>query len=847
MNNEILGNNSVLFFEDYSSKDLKEAQIGRKGLSLFRLKDMDVPVPDFFVISGDVFTKFCFEILDENKKKLLLKGRNPEGSEIESLFLKGSFKSDVEDDILSAYTRLSGFTEAWVSVRSSVIFPDDKNVSFSGIFSTELNVRKFDELLNSIKRIYASMFTDDVVAYANKTGVNLADVKLAVVVQRMVQSEISGVVFTTDPITQDRSKLSVEAVYGLGDVISLGELTPDSYLINKRDLAILEKHIAPQEWMKVRTMKPSGRSSSNIEKIKISSSWSHRQKLSDRDMEEISKIALIIEEKSRVIQNIEWVLSGGRFWVLQNKSLYAQQSQTGNIVYGNAEINHKNLGEVVNAFIEKYKTENQMVSSAMNGAQKMVEKSNDEVNKKLEELIYLAKKGLDTDLSPEKTQKDDLLVSGIGASFGIAVGKIKKVDLKTTPKLSRKDILVIKEYSSEMESLILSSGGVIMDTGGVTSDTAILCREFNIPAVVGTGNASTLLEDGEYVRIDGNTGTVYREKTAEKKEETSSTHPVVEAYVSGDVEPVAKEESEQEEILPPKDTTLPPSATKIYCNTALKPKELFEYIGDSDGIVSIDLDEIILKVGKHPLAYVAEKKFTEYTKEICDSVIEYVNLAHGDDVMISIGSSTVKKFSSLVDGKKYEESTLSSDISGALHYIKNPELLKRVAMIVRRIRNVYRKRNVSLAVHSPMNAEVMKEFKKQLSGEKLRRTSSFGLYAILENPSEIILVDEIVQTKLDGVVLNMPRIARQMQGFKADEVDAKYDLARASVFKILDNVLDVVRPNGGKLVVLVENSKPLLKYCVQAGVYGVSVSAQDIKEARKVTFEEESKIILGKA
>ena len=117
---------------------------------------MDVSVPDFFVISGDVFTKFCFEILDENKKKLLLKGRNPEGSEIESLFLKGSFKSDVEDDILSAYTRLSGFTEAWVSVRSSVIFPDDKNVSFSGIFSTELNVRKFDELLNSIKRIYAS-------------------------------------------------------------------------------------------------------------------------------------------------------------------------------------------------------------------------------------------------------------------------------------------------------------------------------------------------------------------------------------------------------------------------------------------------------------------------------------------------------------------------------------------------------------------------------------------------------------------------------------------------------------------------------------------------------------------
>lgn len=846
MNNEIIGKSSVLFFEDYSSKDLKEAQVGRKGLSLFKLKDMDVPVPDFFVISGDVFTRFCFEVLDDNKKKLLLKGRNPEGSEIESALLKGNFKADVEDDILSAYTRLSGFTEAWVSVRSSVIFPDNKEVSFSGIFSTELNVRKFDELLNSIKRIYASMFTDDVVAYANRTGIDLAEVKLAVVVQRMVQSEISGVVFTTDPITQDRSKLSVEAVYGLGDVISLGELTPDSYLINKRDLAILEKHIAPQEWMKVRTMKPSSRSRTNIEKIKISSNWSHRQKLSDKDMEEISKIALVIEEKSRVIQNIEWVLSGGRFWILQNKSLYEHDSQKDSVVYGNIEANRKNLGDVVNAFIDKYKTENQMVSSAMNGAQKMVEKSNDEVNKKLEELIFLAKKGLDTDLGTQKTDKDDLLISGIGASFGIAVGKLKKIDAKYSGQLSRKDILVITDYSSEMESAILSSGGVIMDTGGVTSDTAILCREFNIPAVVGTGNASSVLKDGEYVRIDGNAGTVYKEKIADKKDEVA--HPVFEAYSSGEVEAVVKEKLEEEkDLLPPKDTSLPPSATKVYCCGDVEPKKLFEYVGNSNGIVSVDLDKIIMKAGKHPLAYVAEKKFVDYSKEICEKAMEYIDLAHGDDVMISIGSLTAKEFTSLTDGKKYENSSLSSDTYGALHYINNPELLKRVAMIVRRIRNVYRKRNVSLAVHAPMNAEVMKEFKKQLSGEKLRRTSSFGIYAILDNPSEIILADEIIQTKLDGFLLNMPRIAKQMQGFKPNEMNAKYDLARPSVFKILDNVLEVVRSKEAKVIILVENSKPLLKYSVQAGVYGICVSPQDVKEARKVTFEEESKIILGKS
>ncbi len=145
-----------------------------------------------------------------------------------------------------------------------------------------------------------------------------------------------------------------------------------------------------------------------------------------------------------------------------------------------------------------------------------------------------------------------------------------------------------------------------------------------------------------------------------------------------------------------------------------------------------------------------------------------------------------------------------------------------------------------------MSDDVMKEFKKQLAGEKLRRTSSFKIYAILDNPAEVILADEIVNTKIDGLIVNMPRIAKQMQGFKMDEKDAKYDLARHSVFKVLDNVLEVVRSKAERVIVIVENSKPLLKYCVQAGVYGISVFPEDIQEARKVAFEEESKIILGK-
>jgi len=399
-----------------------------------------------------------------------------------------------------------------------------------------------------------------------------------------------------------------------------------------------------------------------------------------------------------------------------------------------------------------------------------------------------------------------------------------------------------------MEGMILSSGGVLMETGGLTSDTAILCREFKIPAVVGVTSASSLLKNGDVVKLDGNTGSVYK---GGKLDEVlgPDVHPVADAYAKGEVVAEDKEklELENEDVsTPPKDITLPPTATKIFSMAERDSKKLFDYVGDSNGIVYIDMDKIMIEDGRHILQYVDDKKFVDYTKKICEKILGYVNLVKGDEVIITIGSAKVKDFRGLVGGKKFEDDSLSSEVYGAAHYIANPELLRRVARIIRRIRNVYKKRNVSLGIHAPMNEDVMKEIKKLLSGEKLRRISSFNIYVVLDNPSEIILVDEIVNTKVDGVILNTPMIAKQMQGFKIDEKNAKYDLARSSVFKVLDNVVKSVKDKAGKVIVVVENNKPLLKYSVQAGVYGVAVTPEDIREARKVVADEEGRIILGK-
>lgn len=840
----------VYFFDDYSAKELNENKVGRKGLSLFKLKDMDVPVPEFFVVSTDIFVEFMLKAFNEGKDKILAKGRNPENREVEALLLKENFPKDVSEEILSGYTRLSGFTDAWVSVRSSVSFTSDKNVSFSGIFSTELNVRKYDELEQSIKRIYASMFSDDVVAYASRMNIDLADAKIAVVVQKMVQSEVAGIVYTTDPITQDKTKLSIEAVYGLGDVISLSEITPDTYVLNKKDLSTAEKHIAPQEWMKVRTMNKVGKGVIGVEKVKISKGWSHKQKLADKDMQEIAKVSLVIEDKGNEPQNVEWVLSGGRFWILQNKPIRYISLSDGVLKEGVYMV-RKNVREAILGFIERYKSQDEMVSSAMTEAKKIVEKNSTVEVKRLEELIVEARKELESKINLPETKQDDFVISGIGASFGTATGKIRIVSSATNKKYSKDEILLIQQYSSEMEAMILSSGGVLMETGGLTSDTAILCREFSIPAVVGAKGASSQLKEGDWVKIDGNAGTIY--KRGDLSEEVAEVHPVVDAYTKGNLSgmegitpPTKKVEEVKEKELPPKDYTLPPSATRIYSMVTDTSKKMFEFVGDSHGLVYIDLDKIMLEDGRHPLQYVQDKKFVDYTKKICEKILEYVALAEGNEVILTIGSSKVRDFRGLVGGKKHENESISGEALGALHYINNPELLSRVARIVRRIRNVYKKRNVSLGIHSVMNEDFMVEIKKQLSGQSLKRTSSFKLYAVLDNPSEIILADEIASAKIDGIILNMPRIAMQMQGFKVEDKDARYDLARHSIFKVLDNLLAEVKGKVNQVIVVVENSKPLLRYCVRAGVYAVTVLPEEIKESRKAAADEEAKIILGK-
>ena len=272
---------------------------------------------------------------------------------------------------------------------------------------------------------------------------------------------------------------------------------------------------------------------------------------------------------------------------------------------------------------------------------------------------------------------------------------------------------------------------------------------------------------------------------------------------------------------------------------------MIKYVGNSNGIVCIDLDKLMIEEGRHILAYVEDKNFKEYSNSLADKICEYVDLVQGDQVILSLGSQKIEDFRNLTKGSAFESDSLDKDTCGLTHYLENQDLLKYTLKVLRRVRNVKKKRNISLAIHSPMNSSMMIEFKKIVSTEGLKRTSTFEVFAIIDSPSEVILADEILGANIDGVIVNTPWIAKQMQGYTAHHQRAKYDLGVNSVFKMVDNVIDDSRKEDRKCIVVVEDSKDLIKHVIQTGVYGIVVKGEDVIESRKLVAQEETKLIMN--
>lgn len=234
--------------------------VGGKGANLGELTNAGFPVPEAFVLTTAAYDYFVqsSNLMDKVAKELAGIDRNSDDSlaaasdKIRALFEECDIPQDLKKDIVSKYRILIPKGKVgFVAVRSSATAKDLPDASFAGQQETYLNVRDEEDLFDKIRKCWSSLFTARAIAYREKQGFAHEDVKLAVVVQRMVNSEFSGIMFTVDP-NSGAKQIVIEAGYGLGEAIVGGEVTPDTYVIDKQKMEILKRRISTQTWKYVR-------------------------------------------------------------------------------------------------------------------------------------------------------------------------------------------------------------------------------------------------------------------------------------------------------------------------------------------------------------------------------------------------------------------------------------------------------------------------------------------------------------------------------------------------------------------------------------------------------------------
>lgn len=190
---------------------------------------------------------------------------------------------------------------------------DSSVASWAGELETYLNTTK-DTLLDNVKKCWSSLFTPRAIFYRFERELHTTKVSVAVVIQTMIQSEVAGVCFTVHPVTKDYDQIVIEAGFGLGEAIVGGKITPDTYVLHKRDWKILDKNISQQTIMIARDK------NRNIEK-QIPKSKQEEQKLSDQQILQLSKLCQKIEEHYKYPQDIEWAIENGKFYILQSRPI----------------------------------------------------------------------------------------------------------------------------------------------------------------------------------------------------------------------------------------------------------------------------------------------------------------------------------------------------------------------------------------------------------------------------------------------------------------------------------------------------------------------------------------------
>lgn len=290
---------------------------GGKGASLGELTRNNIPVPDGFVVLSTSFEAFMKESNLSNKISNFLKRLSAADSsklkevskKIQELIFEANISAELEKEIISNYKELNS---EFVAVRSSATAEDGSENAWAGQLDTFLNTTQ-KNLLNNIKKCWSSLFTPRAIFYRIENNLVNEKISVAVVVQKMVQSEVSGIAFSIHPISQNQNQIVIEAGLGLGEAVVSGEITPDNFIIEKDKLKITEKNIHSQEKQLVKNK--------DNENTWVKTTNGSSQKINDSSLIELAKIIQKIENHYKFPCDIEWAIEDNNIYITQSRPI----------------------------------------------------------------------------------------------------------------------------------------------------------------------------------------------------------------------------------------------------------------------------------------------------------------------------------------------------------------------------------------------------------------------------------------------------------------------------------------------------------------------------------------------
>ncbi len=441
----------IRWFDSLTNDDVKI--VGGKNASLGEmissLKPEGIKVPEGFATTAEAYREFLKQNnIGEEIGNLVkkLKGDNSNltqiGKEIRKLFHKKDFPGEIRQAVSKAYRALSELYETKnvdVAVRSSATAEDLPDASFAGQQETFLNISGEDDLLEACRNCYASLFTDRAISYRNEKGFDHMKVALSVGVQKMVRSDKagSGVMFTLDTETGFRDVVVINAAWGLGENVVQGAVNPDEYQVYKKLLD--DKKVVPVIEKKLgdkeKKMIYSRGDSGNTKNVETSKKEQKSFVLTDEEIIKLARWAVVIEKYYKTPMDIEWAKDS------QLKELFIVQARP--------------------ETVQSQKTAQSMKA-------------------------YKLK------------EKKEPVIKGRSIGGAIAAGKV--LVLKSADEIDRFEddaILVTGMTDPDWVPVMKRASGIITDYGGRTSHAAIVSRELGIPAIVGTGEATNILKDGQ--------------------------------------------------------------------------------------------------------------------------------------------------------------------------------------------------------------------------------------------------------------------------------------------------------------------------------------------------------------